>query len=93
MTSFMNRMASPGAWDVGVIVVWLLIVLVIVALGALTYRLLADSRTRADHGTRGAGDGGDALDSLERRYATGQIDDQEFERRRETILAGRERSD
>lgn len=94
MSNFMNRMVSPGAWDVSVIVVWLLVVLVIVALGVLLYRLLAEGASGAPglHGTRRAHGGGDAVGSLERRYAAGQIDDEEFERRRETILAGRERS-
>jgi len=96
MPNFMNRMVSPGAWDISVIVVWLLVAAVIVVLGVLTYRLLAGGgRDRPGaHGTPGAGEGegGDAVGSLERRYAAGQIDDEEFERRRETILAGRERS-
>lgn len=93
MTSFMNRMVSPGAWDVGVILVWVLVAVVIMALSVLTYRLLAagPSRTPVDQGPRGGRGGGDALEWLERRYAAGEIDDAEFERRRETLAAGRER--
>lgn len=94
MTSFMNRMVSPGGWDVGVILVWVLVVAVIVVLGALIYRLLGvgPRRTAVDQGTHGVRGDGDALGSLERRYASGEIDDEEFKRRRETIRAGRDRA-
>lgn len=94
MTSFMNRMVSPGTWDLGVVLVILLIVAVIVVLGVLISRLPARAprRRRDDQRTRDARAVDAALESREHRYATGQIEDAEFERRRETILAGRARS-
>jgi len=94
MSNYMDRMVSPGAWDVTVILSWVLVVAVIVALAVLAYSLLA----------RGAGPGPGAADpratskdatalgTLEQRYAAGQIDDEEFQRRRETLVAGRNRS-
>jgi len=74
VSNFMNRMANPGAWDVSVIVVWLLVVVVVVLLGVLVYRLLAGGGrgTPGAHGTPGAGEGGDAGGSAERRYELGR---------------------
>ncbi|MHB1571573.1 MAG: SHOCT domain-containing protein [Solirubrobacteraceae bacterium] len=90
----MNRMVSPGAWGISVILAWLLVLAIIAVLCVLSYWLLTGSarRTRGARGMRGAGEDEGPLGSLERRYAAGQIDDAEFERRRETILAGRDRA-
>lgn len=89
MTNFMDRMVSPGTWDAGVIVVWVLVAAMIVLLALLAYRALAGGgRIPVEQGRGGPPAGSDAVSVLEQRYARGEIDDEEFERRR-AALAGK----
>jgi len=85
MSNFMNRMSTPGSWDGGVMLVWLLGVVTIVVLGVVVYRLLAGPPP-ARPGSDGTGRDGAALRLLEGRFSAGEIDDEEFERRRATLL-------
>jgi putative membrane protein len=89
MTNFMDRMVSPGTWDAEVILVWVLVAAMIVLLAVLAYRALAgDRRIPIDQGRGEPPAGGDAVSVLEQRYARGEIDEEEFERRR-AALAGK----
>ncbi|MHB1865567.1 MAG: SHOCT domain-containing protein, partial [Candidatus Saccharimonadales bacterium] len=82
MTNFMNRMVSPGSWDVVVILVWVLVAAVIVLLAALAYKAhVSEDRAPIDQGRSEPSSGNDAVAALEQRYARGEIDDEEFERR------------
>lgn len=88
MTNFMNRMANPGYWDAGVILVWAVVAVVVVLLFVLAYKMLAgDGRPRRDQGGSEPS-GGDAMVTLEQRYARGEIDDEEFQRRRASLVGG-----
>ena len=90
MTNFMDRMVSPGTWDAGVIVAWVLAAALVVLLAVLVYRALAgDRRVPLDQGGSEPSSGNDAMSALEQRYARGEIDDEEFERRRAALVAGR----
>jgi len=90
MTNFMNRMVSPGSWDVVVILVWVLVAAVIVLLAALAYKaLVSEDRAPIDQGRSEPSSGNDAVAALEQRYARGEIDDEEFERRRAALVGGR----
>ena len=90
MTNFMDRMVSPGTWDAGVIVVWVLVTALVVLLAVLVYRALAgDRRVPIDQGRSESSSGNDAVSALEQRYAKGEIDDEEFERRRAALGGGR----
>ncbi|MDA8285057.1 MAG: SHOCT domain-containing protein [Actinomycetota bacterium] len=90
MTNFMDRMVSPGTWDAGVIVVWVLVAAMIVLLAVLAFRALAgDRRIPIDRSQSRPSSGNDALSALEQRYAKGEIDDEEFERRRAALGRGR----
>ena len=90
MTNFMDRMVSPGTWDAGVIVVWGLVAALVVLLAVLVYRALAgDRRIPIDRSQSRPSSGNDALSALEQRYAKGEIDDEEFERRRAALGRGR----
>lgn len=90
MTNFMDRMVSPGTWDAGVIVVWVLVAAMIVLLAVLVYRAVAgDRRVPLDQGRREPSSGNDAMSVLEQRYARGEIDEEELQRRRAAIVGGR----
>ncbi len=90
MTNFMDRMVSPGTWDAGVIVVWVLVAAMIVLLAVLAFTALAaDRRVPIDRGQSGPSSGNDALSALEQRYAKGEIDEEEFEHRRAALGGGR----
>ena len=90
MTNFMDRMVSPGTWDAGVIVVWVLVAALIVHLAVLVYRTLTgDRRVPLDQGRSEPASGNDAMSALEQRYARGEIDEEEFERRRAALVGGR----
>ena len=90
MTNFMDRMVSPGTWDAGVVVVWVLVAALIVLLAALVYRAVAaDRRVPLDQGRCEPSSGNDAISVLEQRYARGEIDEEELERRRAALVGGR----
>ncbi|MDG4647284.1 SHOCT domain-containing protein [Roseibacterium sp. SDUM158017] len=60
-------------WGLGMVVFWVLLIVVIVLL------------VRAFPGPRAEPPRRDALDTLRERYAAGEIDDEEFERRKKTL--------
>ena len=62
----------------------------IVLLAVLVYRTLTgDRRVPLDQGRSEPASGNDAVSALEQRYAKGEIDDEEFERRRAALGGGR----
>ncbi|MHB1509303.1 MAG: SHOCT domain-containing protein [Acidimicrobiales bacterium] len=90
MSNFMNRMVSPGSWDAVVILVWVLVAAMVVLLAALAYKALAgENRAPIDQGSSEPSSGHGAVAALEQRYARGEIDDEEFERRRAALFGGR----
>ena len=90
MTNFMDRMMSPGTWNAGVIVAWVLVTALVILLAVLVYRALTgDRRVPLDQGRSEPASRNDAVSALEQRYARGEIDDEEFERRRAALVAGR----
>lgn len=71
-------MAGMGLWML-LLVVTLLAILVLAVLGSIwVFRHLRQGGT--DHDSV-PGDGNDARELLRRRYAAGEIDDEEYERR------------
>lgn len=82
---WMGTHGGTGGWMVGVGGLWLLLwTLVAVAVPATLVYLLFARRDAA------GGPGDDALALLRRRYAGGEIDEEEFESRRARLLAERE---
>lgn len=89
MSNFMNRMMDSG-WGGGTgLLVWLVLLLLVVLLGIVAFRLLGGSASSPSHADPRSRPDDDALQSLERRYAAGEIDEKQFTQRRETILTSR----
>jgi putative membrane protein len=83
---WMGTHDGAGGWmDGGLWFLWMLLWAVALIGLPVVAGYLALSR-------RGSGDGGtdDALDVLRRRYAQGEIDDEEFETRRRTLRGGQD---
>jgi putative membrane protein len=71
-------MAGMGAWSIVGSVIWLVVLALIVAAGVwLARRLFTTTSATSPH----PADADSAREVLRRRYAAGEIDDEEFERR------------
>ena len=75
MWQHMRRMGGPGGWILGLAICVLAIVLIIVLIKNAT-------GSGEDRGER---TGDSPLDILEERYARGEIDEEEFERRKRKL--------
>jgi putative membrane protein len=88
MPNFMDRMVSPGSFDAWVILVWVVVAAVVSLLAAVAYKTFA-GRAPIDQGRSEPSSTDSPLAALEQRYARGEIDEEEFERRRATLVGGR----
>ena len=79
---FMSRMFDPGAWSALQVLVWVVVALMAAALVVLVVHAMGTAR-RTGPGRDGAGR--PALEILEDRYARGELSDEEFERRRQSL--------
>jgi putative membrane protein len=82
---------DPGLWGIVGLVVMALFWALVITLIVLGIRWLV----RVDHGSRLGGPGAsgwtrpdDPLEILRQRYARGEIDDEEYERRRKLLSGG-----
>lgn len=83
-SGIMNRMVNPGLWDIGIVLIWLVIIALV---GTLIYLLASRYRTSGTLSqTSKQGHHDAALNTLEQRYATGEISEDQFRKQRETIV-------
>ena len=80
-----SLIASPWSGDLPSLLVGLGVVLTLLSAAAVPTVLLAPGRSRASR--RGSRKEDDAIATLKRRYATGEISEEEFERRLEDLVA------
>lgn len=86
-----GMMGAMGAWGFLLLATLLVVLVATVVAGVwLVRRILRDRDDEPDgsHDAVGPGSGADPLDTLRQRYAAGEIEEDEYQRRR-SMLSGR----
>lgn len=79
-TSFTSRMMNPGAWDIWVVLIWVLVAVLVLAVVAAAAWALRVRRPSASSAALQS-----PADILDERFARGEISDEELQRRRRAL--------